>query len=199
MLKIPGLTHSSLRVQPNPSRDAAKSKQVVETIQKHGLVEAQGHSVMYKMRLFQTYKVAAGHHLNHSLLARGVAQSSRVGSSQAHQGGLVVSLKLSSVSSTHPSLPYLPCPPLILPFSPDLKLSRSRSHFPALSLSLSLFLRTLPVCADFPPPPALSRSHCRYPSATHSQCVTVLACAKGSRTVTVTPRTGEGRRCLVQT
>jgi len=93
---------------------------------------------------------------NHSLLARGLPQSSRVGSSQAHQGGLVVSLNLSSVFSTHPSL-LLPGPQTLLLTLP----------LPPLSLSLSLFLRTFPVCVDSPPSP-LSRSHCRYPSATHS-------------------------------
>jgi hypothetical protein len=38
-------------------------EEVVEIIQKHGLVEAQGYSVMYKMCPFQTYKVSAGHPL----------------------------------------------------------------------------------------------------------------------------------------
>ena len=59
-----------------------------------------------------------------SLLTRGVAQSLRVGSSQAHQDGSVVSLNLSSVSSTHPSL--LPGPQtllLTLPLPPSLALT----------------------------------------------------------------------------
>jgi hypothetical protein len=79
----------------------------------------------------------------HSLPARGVAQSSRVGSSQAHQGGLVLSLNLSSVSSNLNS--SFPSPRTSN--SPPHSSHAPNSHFPPLSLSLSLSLRNaLPVC-----------------------------------------------------
>jgi hypothetical protein len=76
------------------------------------------------------------------------AQSWRVGSSQAHQGGSGVSLNSSSLSSTHPSL--LPGPqtlPLTLPLPPSLALTVAM---------MMLSLHTLPVCVDPTPSPSLA-------------------------------------------